>query len=347
MMRVIRQPLFIIGFIVIASLLAASIIHSIRFDSFIPQTEWVKDSSGKLIAGPPLEPDSEYLFGTDRFGYHMAFKLLQGAKFTIGAAFLTSLLGFGLSFIFGVLLAFWKKNQSRKVVTGLASSFYFVPQSIIAYNILHPILWEPPEGFAYSLTERIIYEIVMLALILIPTTALLIAEETREILKKEFIESSITLGGSAFFIFRKHVLVHLRPRLFIIFPRIVVQVLLIIAHLGIFQIYFGGTSVCYDVFCDPPMPIANEWSGLLGMYIKQINYQWWLALGPLLCFTAAILATNMMGAGIEKGLTPKTTYKTGLFGKRKKQQIQPNPGSAHTVKTEDFQLVKHGRSTYR
>ncbi|MEL3971696.1 ABC transporter permease subunit [Rossellomorea oryzaecorticis] len=337
--NVIRQPLFLIGFLTILIITLASVIHATHFDSVIPNTEWLKDSEGKVIAGPPLEPAKEYPFGTDKFGYHMFYRLLQGAKYTFGAALLVSILGFSLSFILGTFLAFWKKKGSAALLKGISSSFYFVPQSIIGYNILYPVLWEPPEGFAYTLTERVVYQVIMLALILAPTTALLIADETREILKREFIESAVTLGASPFHIFRKHVLPHLTPRLFLIFPRIIVQVLLIIAHLGIFQIYFGGTSVCYDVFCDPPMPIANEWSGLLGMYIKQINYQWWLAVGPLACFTISILAINSMSAGIEKGLAPKKAY-----SKRRSRRSKKRSASAGTpvfkAGEEDFERVR-------
>jgi peptide/nickel transport system permease protein len=336
MARVLKQPLFIIGFLTIFVITAASIIHATHFNSVIPLTEWLKDSEGNVIKGPPLEPAKDYPFGTDKFGYHMFERLLQGAKFTFAGAFVTSILGFSLSFLLGILLAFWKKRNPKSVVKGISSSFYFVPQSIIAYNILYPILWEPPGGFAYSLTERIIYQIVMMALILAPTTALLIADEARDILNKEFIESAVTLGASPFRIFKKHLLPHLLPRLFIIFPRIVVQVLLIIAHLGIFQIYFGGTSVCYDIFCDPPMPIANEWSGLLGVYIKQINYQWWLAAGPLACFTITILAINSMAAGIDKGLTPQKPYKRRLWRRTKTKSHQV---SHYSVEEKDFVRV--------
>ncbi|WP_409250775.1 ABC transporter permease [Bacillus sp. SCS-153A] len=344
MLRVIRQPLFIIGFSNIFFITAASIIHATHYDSYIPQTEWLKDSEGNMIKGAPLPPSKDIPLGTDQFGYHLLQQLLQGAKYTFGAAFLTSILGFILSFVFGILLAFWRKKGSKTMVKGISSSFYFVPQSIIAYNVLYPVLWESPEGFPYSLTGRVVYQIVMLALILAPTTALLIAEETREILKKEFIESAITLGASPFHIFKKHVLPHLRPRLFMIFPRIVVQVLLIIAHLGIFQIYFGGTSVCYDVFCDPPMPVAFEWSGMLGMYIKQINYQWWLAFGPLACFTLTILAINSMAAGIEKGLTPPKAYRSRwkLWRTWRNRKMDPIPGSSYTVDANDFKRVSNG-----
>ncbi|WP_113927980.1 ABC transporter permease subunit [Bacillus sp. P14.5] len=141
-------------------------------------------------------------------------------------------------------------------------------------------------------------------------TELMIADEAHGIMKKEFIERAVTLGAPPFRIFKKHLLPHLLPRLFVI------------AHLGIFQIYFGGTSVCYDIYCDPPMPIANEWSGLLGMYIKQINYQWWLAAGPLACFTITILAINSMAAGIDKGLTPPKPYKKRFWSRRKIESNQ-------------------------
>ncbi|KUP03987.1 hypothetical protein Q75_16860 [Bacillus coahuilensis p1.1.43] len=334
-----KQPLFLFGFILLGSIIAASVVHSVFYDSMIPVTDWLKDSKGNIVASPPLEPSQDIVMGTDEFGKHMAFKLLDGAKFTLGAAFVTSLLGFSLSLLGGVLLAFWDRQDWKFLTKGLGSSFYFVPQSIIAYNVLYPILWEPPEGFTYSVTERIVYEIVILALILVPTTALLIASETEELLKKEFIQSAITLGATPFYLFKRHIQPHLRARLLILFSRIVVQVLLVISHLGIFQIYFGGTSVCYEAFCDPPAPIANEWSSLLGMSIQLINYQWWLPVGPLLCITISIVAINCLADGMEKGLAPRKRLRV-----KKKNKVGDPKRRRDSIQSEtSFQFVKTGR----
>ncbi|MBN8191888.1 hypothetical protein JI667_06975 [Bacillus sp. NTK074B] len=227
----------------------------------------------------------------------MFYKVLEGAQYTLGAAIVISILGFIISFLFGILGGFITSTYFE-VTQSLFTSFYFIPQSIIAYNFLFPLLWEPPQGFETTFAERILWSIITLAVIIVPTTAILISNETREILQKEFIISARVLGGSKFFLFRKHILPHLQLRLFIIFPKITIQVLLIMAHLGFFLLFFGGTDVCYGPFCDPPKPIVNEWSGLMAMNFNELFNAWWIFMVPMMFFSLTILSLN----GITKGL---------------------------------------------
>lgn len=296
------RTFYLAGTILFSSLLLllimASLLYHTGAEKEIPQTVLVYDENGKISGSAPFPPSLQIPFGTDREGFHMGYKLLEGAGVTLGAAILISLLSFGLSFGIGVFGGFTKlkiKAVSHKFFT----SFYFIPQSIIAYNILYPVIWEPVEGFTTTLPERIIIEILVLAVIVTPTTAILISNETDQILAEEFITSARVLGGGSFFIFYKHLMPHLKMRLFVIYPKIVIQILLVIAHLGFFTLYFGGTDVCYEPFCDPPKPIIQEWSGLMGTSYKELGLSWWIFMGPMLCFAVTILLLNGITKCIE------------------------------------------------
>lgn len=275
-----------------------SVLFNIQ-DKPIPQTQLLFDESGKLLGSAPFPPSLQFPFGTDRDGYHITHKIFQGAQYTIGAAIIISLFSFVISFLFGIIGGF-SKWRITKYTQRIFTSFYFIPQSIIAYNILYPLLWEPREGFTTTLTERIILEMLVLSIIVAPITAILIGNETEQILQEEFITSAKVLGGSTFFIFYKHLMPHLKMRLFVIYPKILIQVLLIIAHLGFFTLFFGGTSVCYEPFCNPPRPIVQEWSSLMGNNYVQLYLSWWIFIVPMLCFTFTILILNSIAKSIER-----------------------------------------------
>ncbi|MDT9024201.1 ABC transporter permease subunit [Rossellomorea yichunensis] len=265
----------------------------------ISQTLILFNDEGKVLGDSPFPPSIQFPFGTDRDGYHMTDKIIQGAQYTLGAAITISLLSFLLAFLFGIAGGF-TKSRLRIVTQKVFTSLYFIPQSIIAYNILHPLLWEPTEGFQTSLVERMVVEIVVLAIIVTPTTAILIANEAEQILQEEFIISSRVLGARSFYIFYKHLMPHLKNRLFVIYPKIVIQVLLIIAHLGFFTLFFGGTDICYQPFCHPPKPFVQEWSGLMGTNYSELYNAWWIFLMPMICFALTILLLNGIAHSLER-----------------------------------------------
>jgi peptide/nickel transport system permease protein len=325
---------------IVVLMVSGSLIFNYFFGD-IPQTTLLYSEEGKIIDGAPFKPSLEFPFGTNRDGYDMFFIVLQGAQYTLGAAIAISLLSFLVSFIIGIAGGFI--NTSSKYITQtIFTSFYFIPQSIIAYNILHPLLWEPPQGFQTTFTERIVWQIIVLALITVPTTAILIANETREILKKEFILSARVLGGSKLFLFKKHLLPHLRLRLFIVFPKILIQVLLIIAHLGFFQLYFGGTDVCYGAFCDPPKPFVNEWAGVMAMSYREIYNAWWIFMAPMLFFSLTIMSLNGVAKGLE-GLSVKEKRK-----KRNMEEdvLEDSSNLDRMMDTDDFRLISKQKQSF-
>ncbi|MGF2616447.1 ABC transporter permease subunit [Rossellomorea vietnamensis] len=315
-------------------MVSGSLIFNHLYNGEIPQTTLKYDESGKLLGGAPFKPSMESPLGTDRNGYDMFFKVLEGAQYTLGAAILISILSFTVSFVIGVAGAF-RNSRTKYFSQTILTSFYFIPQSIIAYNVLYPLLWEQPGGFETTFTERVLWQIVTLAVVTVPTTAILISNETREILQKEFIMSARVLGGSRYFLFKKHILPHLKLRLFIIFPKIIIQALLIIAHLGFFTLYFGGTEVCYDPFCDPPKPFVQEWAGLMATNFKEIFNAWWIFMGPMVFFSLTILSLN----GIAKGLEGLSNLDIKGNGSSDKKDEKDQEHFKSENSEEDFQLV--------
>ncbi|MHA7136692.1 ABC transporter permease [Rossellomorea arthrocnemi] len=309
-MRKWNRHTFTIAFclVFIVVLVGWSMIFNVT-DGEIPNTFVLYDDDGRIIGDAPFPPSGDFPFGTDREGDDLFYKVLEGAQYTIGAAILISILSFMLSFVIGVAGGF-TKSRGKQWTQSIFTSFYFIPQSIIAYNMLYPLLWETRQGFETSFTERVVWQSITLAVITAPTTAILLSNETRQILDKEFVTSARVLGGGRFFLFRKHVLPHLKMRLFIIFPKITIQVLLIIAHLGFFDLYFGGTDVCYGPACDPPQPFVQEWASIMSMSFVELNNAWWIFIIPMAFFALTILALTGIARGLE-GLLEEDEVKAG------------------------------------
>ena len=306
MKNVFKQPLFLIGFFFIAVMIAASFSYSFIWGNEIRKLYYVYEN-GKLLEGAPLSPRWSYPLGTDALGYDLLGKILIGAKYTILASIAVAALRVFIAMPFGFLLGTLFHKQ-KKYINGLIDSFHYVPLTIIAYYILRPILWEPYEGFQTSLAERLIIEVVLLALLTFPVIVVLIGNEASLIYKQEFVLCAKTLGAGPIRLMTKHVYPILREKLFVIFGQEMMQTLIILSHLGLLKLFLGGTNIDYSRMPDPPQSISYEWSGLIGDSFRYIQTAPWIPLTPIFCFAATMLAVALMIEGYVRATSGKSHY---------------------------------------
>jgi peptide/nickel transport system permease protein len=295
--RLFTQPLFLIGFIIISTLVISSFVYTLAFNDEIPQDYYLYDEKGTLVDASPLPPSKDIWFGTDLHGFHMLYKIIIGAKFTILAALGIAFLRVVVAIPVGILLSSYL-TKSRKYINGFVDSFHYIPLSLIAYYILYPVLYMSPSGFAYSFTERVLIEVFVLTMLTLPILGVLIGNESSSVMKKDFIFSARTLGASKWHLITKHILPSLKEKFIIMFGQQVVQVLLLFSHLGLLKLFFGGTFVSYDpLFKDPPTSFTLEWSGLIGDAQRHLLTAIWIPLTPILFFAITIYAVNLMVEG--------------------------------------------------
>lgn len=295
-----KKPTFILGSLYIGFMLLTSFIHQFVFHSYTEQTKYLKDSEGLLIAAPPFAPFENTLLGTDPEGNHLIYLVMMGAKYTILGAIAIAAISLVCAFLIGVVLGF---NQDKKwqLIEQLFGVFYFIPASIIAYNLLKPILWEPEGGFTTSLMYRITFEVILISILLMPPAIIFISNETNAILKKDFIVSSKVLGASKLHLFTKHVWPELRFYLVQLSNQLMIQAILITTHLGVFQLFFGGTHVTYSLFTDPPVPIVYDWASIIGNYFRYLQTNApWLVYVPLILLILFILSVLGITRGIKQ-----------------------------------------------
>ncbi|QDP40980.1 ABC transporter permease subunit [Radiobacillus deserti] len=296
-----KQPTLVLGLAFIIIVLVASFIHSIFFDTYVAKTEYFYNEQNKLV-GPPLAPFDHSIFGTDLNGNHLVYYILQGAKFTILGALSIALVSFVLAMLIGIPLGFRYKGKTRFVENSI-SFLYFIPASLIAYIFLRPLLIEPMGGFPTSLSYRISVEVLVIGILLAMPAAILLANETSVLLKKEFVISSRVLGGRPYHIFRHHLIPHMKGTMLTLLTTLTIQAILVMTHLGVFELYFGGTNIAYGG-SDPPLPITYDWASLIGMYYYtlQTTVHWLIGI-PLIFLVLFILSLIGIEYGIKKCIT--------------------------------------------
>ncbi|HET7580344.1 MAG TPA: ABC transporter permease subunit [Bacillales bacterium] len=332
----LKNPLFMPGFLFIVLLLAASFVHAIFFDSVIPNMKLLY-KHGELVANTPFTPSQYPPFGSNNSGDNLFFIILMGAKYTIGVAIVVAALRLVVSIVLGVLYGNYFMKVNR-YVSKVVDAFHYLPIALLAYFILKTALMSNgmTQAFAYSYTARIIFELVILTLVALPTTTLLIGNETSLILEKEYIVGAKIMGGSRLHIIRKHVIPHLIPKLWIQFTQQIIQVLILLIHLGVLHLLFGGTLVKMGPGGTNYISLNGEWSGLIGKSIEHLSLYPWIPLVPLVAFACTMLAFNLVLEGL------KTVVEERDLPKRKKKRKRRTATRPATVQPS-FEFVQRDR----
>lgn len=298
------------GFLFVVILIAASFYYQFKYHNKLPQTTLLYDENGKLLGAPPFSPSEVPPFGTDRSGFNMGIKLLIGAKWTLGAAILIAFVRMGLAFILGLLYGNYL-FRFKRIFTAIVDSLTVIPLTLFAYIVLSSVLVMDSftSTFKYPLWERAGFEGLFLAVAVVPVVSVLIGNEIGTLYKNEYIDSARILGGSRLHLFCHHILPHLLPKLFVIFVQQIIQVMIIIGHLGFLGLLFGGTMKF-----QPGMALLSstqEWAGLIGVNnnIQSISIYPWLVMGPIIMMTLGIIAFNFMLVGLQKALEANKVVK--------------------------------------
>ncbi|UOR10963.1 ABC transporter permease subunit [Halobacillus amylolyticus] len=313
-MKLLKNKSFMVGFLFIFLMVLGSLMYGWLFDNAIPTAELRYTEDG--VKRPPYSPAEYPPFGTNNMAQSLFHIILIGAKYTLGIAFGIAILRFTFATMIGTLSEVYLPRLTAKLQHFL-EGFYYFPVTLISFLVLEWILFQdgfdgPNRDFTYSFETRIIFELVVLVIVALPITSTLIAKEVKQIRQMEFMDSVQILGGSRFHIIKKHIYPFLKPQLVVILLREVIQVLILLAHLGILGIFFGGGQMAVDIFDNSIfVSLSNEWSGLIGEnYTFLFTPFWWIALVPIIMLTLAVLAVKLMLEGYQRVINSKEKRET-------------------------------------
>ncbi|WP_242216569.1 hypothetical protein [Bacillus cereus group sp. BfR-BA-01380] len=133
-----KDKSFIISVSFLILFVLASIGNSIFMDGEVRQVSIRFDENGEVEAAP-FPPSLEFPLGTDMKGYDLLHRVIEGAKWSIGAAFLIAaicaILGVGI----GIFIAFYIKRTFR-TLEATFDSFTVIPMTLIALFMLKAVL---------------------------------------------------------------------------------------------------------------------------------------------------------------------------------------------------------------
>lgn len=214
---------------------------------------------------PVAQPPGPLLLGSDTLGRDLFSRILHGGPVTLLTGAAAGFLAWCLGGIFGMTEAV--VPQLRLLTGMLTGALLALPVFLIALTIL--------TALGSTLTA------ITLAAGVAQTG---IASQVwrgvvGNILKEQYVDSSVALGAGRFHILRFHVLPNAQDFLLAYGFMLFAQSVLLISALTFLG--FGGE------------PASPDWGNLLGEGRRAIRYAPWIALAPAACLITVTSALNM------------------------------------------------------
>lgn len=249
----------------------------------------------------PLPPGVVNWFGTDRFGASIFMESWHGYRITFIFVIGIVLISFIIAVILGSYLAF-RKGTVDIVTDGFLNAYYFIPQAIVTYMLLFPVLTAVKGKFSYDMTFRIGYMLIVIALVMVPTTMAVVRDQVRQVLNTEYMDAATVIGASKTQKLIRHVYPNIKNRLLIIFVRMLYQVLMVLSHISFFRIFFGGTKTCdgFEACLGNDFTlIMPELTTLLGFHMTELYSSWWTFMVPCTFVVLILIAIQMLADALE------------------------------------------------
>ncbi|USK31636.1 ABC transporter permease subunit [Bacillus sp. F19] len=216
---------------------------------------------------------------------------MEGAKYTITFALGVSILRTLAAVAAGSVFAFLPRS-----IQSFAKCFLIPYQYIPAFILVFVLIW--PVNFIrdeIGYTSLVAFQFSVIVIVGIAPVMLLVSGEIKQTLKEPYIEVSYHLGASNRHVIFKHILPVLNKRILIIFFQQMIQTLLLLIYLGIFEIFIGGDKPG-GVFGDDERSLSQsgEWAGMIGQSKFDLITAPWIALGPGIAFIILILLLNIV-----------------------------------------------------
>ncbi|MCD5323461.1 MULTISPECIES: ABC transporter permease [Pontibacillus] len=293
--RQMNVPLYVGFFLVLVFIflaIAGPKIAPHSLDHKVEVEYQVIDGKGIVVA-PPVEPFTvpAYPLGTDKFGYDLVTKLLHGAKYTIGIAVVTALLKMVTGSIIGLYAGTLKSESSWW--KAVENSVSYIPAFLILYFVLQPITINPD----LESMKLIFIFIILMTILSLPSTIASVRKQTREIVKKEYVDVARTLGARRNRLVWKHIFPQLKEGLLIMFVMEIVFVMTVMGQLGIFHLFMGGTIKQTNPTLY--LSMTNEWAGLIGQSRGHIFGNQYILMVPLVALVLATSSFVLLARGLQ------------------------------------------------
>ncbi|WP_080845497.1 ABC transporter permease [Cytobacillus gottheilii] len=247
---------------------------------------------GKVLA-PPLEPfeNTDFLFGTDRWGYDLLSMILFGIRYTVFIALAVTVIKMLAGTLIGLYAGTMKKTPT--IITAFEKAWSYIPLFLILYFFLMPIT----VNSVLESSTLVVYFILVAAIISIPSVASSVRLKTMEVHKSTYIEAARTLGAKKNRLIWKHIFPQLKESLLVMFILEVVYVITIMGQLALMNIFVGGTIMRFDPTIY--LSVTKELAGLVGQAQGNIYGNTHILYVPLAVLLFTTISFSLLANGLK------------------------------------------------
>ena len=273
-------------------------------------------SSGTFL--PPLtrSPDGQlmHVCGTDVNGQDLFFRLLTGARVSLGIGVVGAMLSLLVGTIYGMISGF-AGGRVDGFMMRLVDVLYSVPRVLFIMIFIAAFdsflkdgldgarlwfqahQWTSLEGVTRNLLpySRLLVMVVALGLVEWLTMARIIRGQVLVLREMAFVTAARAMGQGTSVILRKHLLPNLSTIILTYLTLTIPAVILDESFLS-----FLGLGIE-----DP----AASWGSLLkdgAQVINPIDSKWWLLVFPAVLMSSSLLALNFLGDGLRDAFDPRS-----------------------------------------
>jgi peptide/nickel transport system permease protein len=224
-------------------------------------------------------PSREHLLGTDDLGRDTFSRIIWGARASIQAGFLATVLAMVLAVPIGLIAGYYR-GWIDTVIARVTDVLLAFPFLILAV------------GLAAILGPSLMNATLALGIAAVPPLVRIARGETLALREEDYVRAAVANGGNDAVIIGRHILPNMTSTL-------LVQATLTIpaAIIGEAVLSFLGLGV------QPPTP---SWGVMLNAAQPYLNEAPSLAVYPGLAIVIVALAFNLLGDGLRDVLDPKT-----------------------------------------
>ena len=225
-------------------------------------------------------PSIDHILGTNDIGQDILSELLYGTRTSLMTGILAAFIAMFIGVTIGLAAGF-RRGILDEILMGFTDIILVIPVLPIIIII------------AIYMGASIWHTILVIGLVLWPSTARVVRAQVMSVRESGYVESSQALGASQFWIIRKHILPNVMPVILAKFVLTMAAALLM------------ETSVSFLGLGDPAQ---KSWGIMLhyafssGGFIRNF---WWWYLPPGLAIAVSILAMTMISFGIETKSDPR------------------------------------------
>ncbi|MDM5239180.1 ABC transporter permease subunit [Bacillus cereus] len=297
MWKVVKRDVrFWLGVTFLSVLMIVSIGNTVFFDGNIRELTMMYNEKGELEAAP-FSPSSKFWFGTDEKGRDLFQLIIEGAKWTVSASIVIAVLRVVIGGAIGLLFGMYSKRLFP-VISSFFDPFSIVPMIMISYFMLNAVLTFESGEEAAPFHLRVAFQVVVLTCLAVPTVMLYVAQEVKRIKNEEFMLAATVLGGSKWQRLKRHVWPHMLPSFLLLVAQQFVSTLLLLLHLGLLQLFFGGTII----FGTEADSVTKEWTGLIGQNFRHLTTHTWIVLIPIAFYSMTILSGNLISNSMQDAI---------------------------------------------